>query len=103
MKEEDFPFFLTRRVRAEVAPGRLEGQRISERPCGVYLRTVNNQNPESGVEPEEVGQTARTDLLNLGERGVLENRKKGKQMVIVAPADLSARLLKLEKEAGASG
>lgn len=48
-----------------------------------------------------VYQTARTDLLNLGERGVLEKRKKGKQMVFVAPADLSARLLKLEKEAGA--
>jgi Fic family protein len=48
-----------------------------------------------------VYQTARTDLLDLGERGVLEKRKKGKQMVFVAPADLSARLLKLEKEAGA--
>ena len=47
-----------------------------------------------------VYQTARTDLLDLGERGVLEKRKKGKQMVFVAPADLSARLLKLEKEAG---
>jgi hypothetical protein len=35
----------------------------------------------------------------LGERGVLEKRKKGKQMVFIAPADLSARLLKLEKEA----
>jgi Fic family protein len=48
-----------------------------------------------------VYQTARTDLLNLGERGVLEKRKKGRQMVFVAPADLSARLLKLEQEAGA--
>ncbi|MHB1307005.1 MAG: hypothetical protein ACYDC1_02585 [Limisphaerales bacterium] len=46
-------------------------------------------------------QTARTDLLDIGERGVLEKRKKGKQMVFVAPADLSARLRKLEKEAGA--
>jgi Fic family protein len=46
-------------------------------------------------------QTARTDLLDLGERGVLEKRKKGKQMVFIAPTDLSARLLKLEKEAGA--
>ena len=34
------------------------------------------------------------------ERGVLEKRKKGKQMVFIAPADLSDRLLKLEKEAG---
>ena len=48
-----------------------------------------------------VYQTARTDLLNLGERGVLEKRKKGKQMIFVAPADLSARLMKLEKEASA--
>ncbi len=48
-----------------------------------------------------VYQTARTDLLDLGERGVLEKRKKGRQMVFVAPADLSTRLLKLEREAGA--
>ena len=47
-----------------------------------------------------VYQTARTDLLDLGERGVLEKRKKGKQMVFVAPADLSMRLLQLDKEAG---
>jgi Fic family protein len=48
-----------------------------------------------------VYQTARTDLLDLAARGVLEKRKKGKQMIFVAPSDLSARLLKLEKEAGA--
>ena len=47
-----------------------------------------------------VYQTARTDLLNLGERFVLEKRKKGKQIFFVAPSDLSARLLKLEKETG---
>ena len=47
-----------------------------------------------------VYQTARTDLLDLGERGVLEMRKKGKQMVFVAPKDLSARLRKLEMESG---
>lgn len=46
-------------------------------------------------------QTARTDLLGLGERGVLGKRKKGRQMIFVAPADLSARPMKLEKEAGA--
>lgn len=48
-----------------------------------------------------VYQTARTDLLGLSQRGVLEKRKKGKQWVFVAPADLSARLMRLEKEAAA--
>ncbi len=43
-------------------------------------------------------QTARTDLLDLGARGVLEHRKKGKPIVFIAPADLSE---KLEKEARA--
>jgi Fic family protein len=46
-----------------------------------------------------VYQTARTDLLKLAACGVLEKRKKGKKMVFVAPADLSDRLLKLEREA----
>jgi Fic family protein len=45
-----------------------------------------------------VYQTARTDLLDLGARGVLEKRKKGRQMVFVAPADLPERLRKLEIE-----
>jgi hypothetical protein len=48
-----------------------------------------------------VYQTARTDLLDLAGRGVLEKRKKGKKIVFIAPANLSARLMKLEKEAGA--
>ena len=48
-----------------------------------------------------VYQTARTDLLGLAERGVLDKRKKGKQTLFLAPSDLSARLLKLEREAGA--
>lgn len=47
-----------------------------------------------------VYQTARTDLLNLSERGVLDPRKKGRQMLFIAPADLYERLLKIEKEAG---
>lgn len=46
-----------------------------------------------------VYQTARTDLLNLSERGVLDSRKKGRQMFFIAPADLSERLLKIEKAA----
>jgi Fic family protein len=37
-------------------------------------------------------QTARTDLMRLAERGILEQRKRGKQMVFVSPADLAARL-----------
>jgi hypothetical protein len=37
----------------------------------------------------------------LAERGVLDKRKKGKQTLFLAPSDLSARLLELEKEAGA--
>ncbi len=40
-------------------------------------------------------QTARTDLLNLAEQGVLEQRKKGKQILFTVPADLSERLMKL--------
>ena len=35
------------------------------------------------------------------ERGVLERRKKGKRTVVISPADLSARMLKLEKDARA--
>lgn len=41
-------------------------------------------------------QTARTDLLDLEQRGVLELRKRGKPMVFTIPKDLSARLTKLE-------
>ncbi len=44
-----------------------------------------------------VYQTARTDLLNLADQEVLEKRKRGKQLVFIAPVDLSARLTKLEK------
>src|SRR5208282_2332352 len=36
-----------------------------------------------------VYETARTDLLDLQKQGVLEQRKKGKQMVFVAPKDLT--------------
>ncbi len=44
-----------------------------------------------------VYQTARTDLLDLADQGVLYKRKRGKQMVFISPADLSDRLMKLEK------
>lgn len=42
-------------------------------------------------------QTARTDLLDLAERGVLELGKKGRAMIFVAPADAVERLAALEK------
>lgn len=41
-------------------------------------------------------QTSRTDLLGLSERGVLDKRKKGRQIMFIAPDDLSARLHQLE-------
>jgi len=45
-----------------------------------------------------VYQTARTDLLDLKKRGVLEVRKRGKRMFFVVPRDLSDRLKELEKK-----
>lgn len=47
------------------------------------------------VSHNVVYQTARTDLLDLADRGVLDRRKKGREMVFVSPADLSARLARL--------
>ena len=44
-------------------------------------------------------QTARTDLLNLAAKGILEQGKLGKMMVFYAPPDLSDRLLRMEREA----
>lgn len=43
-------------------------------------------------------QTARTDLLGLVGKGVLEQRKRGKELVFLVPEDISERLLKLESE-----
>ena len=45
-----------------------------------------------------VHQTARTDLLDLVERGVLEIVKKGRPIIFVAPADVAERLAALEKQ-----
>ena len=45
-----------------------------------------------------VHQTARTDLLDLVERGVLEMVKKGRPMIFVAPTDVAERLAALEKQ-----
>lgn len=46
-----------------------------------------------------VYQTARTDLLGLQNRGMLNQTKRGRKMVFTAPPALSDRLRKLEKEA----
>lgn len=43
-----------------------------------------------------VYQTARTDLLDLTHRGVLELKKKGKELVFRVPADIGERLKRLE-------
>ena len=45
-----------------------------------------------------VHQTARTDLLDLVERGVLEMVKKGRPMIFAAPTDVAERLAALEKQ-----
>ncbi len=45
-----------------------------------------------------VHQTARTDLLDLVERGVLEMVKKGRPMIFAVPTDLAERLAALEKQ-----
>ena len=44
-------------------------------------------------------QTARTDLLALHGRGVLDQKKRGRKIVFTAPPALADRLRKLEKEA----
>jgi Fic family protein len=43
-----------------------------------------------------VYQTARTDLLDLANRGVLDLKKKGKELVFRVPADIGKRLERLE-------
>jgi Fic family protein len=40
-------------------------------------------------------ETARTDLLDLSNRGILELKKRGKQMVFVAPKDLENKIRQL--------
>ena len=44
-----------------------------------------------------VYQTARTDLLNLSDRGVLELKKRGRKMIFTVPRDLAECLRKMEK------
>ena len=45
-----------------------------------------------------VYQTARTDLLDLKARGLLDEKKRGKKMLFTAPADLAERLRRLEND-----
>ena len=57
--------------------------------------TIRSHQTSQGV----VYQTARSDLLDLCRRGLLDRRSKGKQFVFVAPADLTAKLVILGKAA----
>ncbi len=43
-------------------------------------------------------QTARTDLLDLAARGVLDQKKRGKTMVFTVPGELTERLKRLDKQ-----
>jgi Fic family protein len=43
-------------------------------------------------------ETARTDLLDLRDRGILEMMKRGRQTLFIAPKDLEKRIRKLGKE-----
>jgi Fic family protein len=47
-----------------------------------------------------VYQTARTDLLDLANRGVLELKKKGKELIFRVPSDIGGRLERLAGSAG---
>lgn len=52
-----------------------------------------------GKSHNVVYQTARTDLLDLKARGVLNQKKRARKMIFTVPADLAERLRKMEKEA----
>ena len=52
-----------------------------------------------GKSHNVVYQTARTDLLDLKARGVLDEKKRGKKMVFTVPRDLAERLRRIEREA----
>jgi Fic family protein len=61
-------------------------------PCQQY--TIGSHQKSHNV----VYQTARTDLLDLKMRGVLQQKKKGRQMVFAVPNDLAEKLRKLGKQ-----
>lgn len=53
-----------------------------------YGYTVESHRRSHRITP----QTARTDLMNLAELGLLEKRKRGRAFVFFAPADLHERI-----------
>jgi len=57
-----------------------------------YIYTIESHQRSHGV----VYQTARTDLLDLDIRGILEKKKRGRKMVFIVPPDLSERLSAME-------
>jgi len=58
--------------------------------------TIKEHRNRHGV----VYQTARTDLLDLANRGVLELKKKGKELTFRVPTDIGQRLQQLEGSGG---
>lgn len=56
-----------------------------------------------GKSHNVVYQTARTDLLDLKARGVLEEKKRGKKMVFTVPRDLTELLRRMEKNREMAG
>lgn len=53
-----------------------------------------------GKSHNVVYQTARTDLLDLKTRGILEQKKRGKKMIFTVPHNLADRLKHMETNAG---
>jgi len=75
---------------------------FNHRQVAVIRHALNHPGQQYTIESHQTShnvayQTARTDLLNLHSRGVLEQKKRGKTMVFSVPNDLGERLRKLEK------
>lgn len=64
---------------------------------GDAMRTVHARYTIQGHQSSHgvVYQTARTDLLDLAQRGLLNQRREGKAFVFVPPTDLGGRLRRL--------
>ena len=77
---------------------------FNHRQAELIRHALKHPGQEYGITSHQkshnvVYQTARTDLLDLQTRGLLETKKRGRKMVFVAPPDLAPRLRKMEKEA----